>query len=90
MSDGEVALAIAAFESALRVDHPDLPRLVHRLERRHALNAVGVAALLAIGSLLLVAGLGTSSLTLWALGLGALGLSVVLDRTYQRRLRQAR
>jgi hypothetical protein len=89
MNDEEVGRAIAAFESALKVDHSDLSRRFDRLGRRHAVNAVVVAALLAIGTVLLTIGLGAFSFTLWALGFGALGLSVVVNQTYHWRLRRA-
>jgi hypothetical protein len=90
MNDEEVGRAIAAFESALRMDQSGLPRRFDRLARRHAVNAVVVAALLAIGAVLLTLAVGAASFTLWALAFGALGLSLVVDRTHQRRLRRAR
>ncbi len=90
MNDDEVAWTIAAFESAMKVDDSDLPRRFDRLERRHAVNAVVVAALLAIGAVLLAMSFGSISFTLWLLGLGALALAAVVDRTYHWRMRRAR
>jgi Flp pilus assembly protein TadB len=90
MNDGEVARSIAAFEQALEVDDPAFVRRLDRLERRDAMHAVVVAALLAIGAVLITTGLGATSFIVWALGLAMLVLSVVVDVRYQRRLRRTR
>lgn len=90
MNDKEVARSIAAFEQALEVDDPAFMRRVDRLERGDAAHAVVVFTLLALGAVLVTTGLATTSLMVWALGLGLLALSAVVDLRYQRRLRRTR
>lgn len=90
MNDREVTRSIAAFEQALEVDDPAFVRRVDRLERADAAHAVVVFALLALGAVLVTTGLATTSFVVWALGLGMLALSVVVDVRYQRRLRRTR
>jgi len=90
MNDDEVAQTFAALRKALEMDDPDLRRRLIRLERRDGVNAAVVTTLLAIGAVLVATGLGATSFIVWALGLGALALAVVVDHTYQRRMRRTR
>lgn len=90
MNDREVARSIAAFEKALELDDPAFVRRVGRLERGDTTHAVVVVSLLALGAVLVTTGLATTSLMVWAVGLGMLVLSAVVDLRYQRRLRRTR
>jgi hypothetical protein len=88
MTDDEVAQSIAALECALSVEDPVFVRRLRQAHRRDALHALLVGTLLAIGAVLLTAGLATRSAVIWIIGIGALVISVVLDGAYQRRLRR--
>ena len=90
MNEEEVVRAIEALEDTLEVDDPDLSRRLERLQRGDTVHTVVVFTLLAISAVLIATGLGAVSFTIWALGLGALGLSAVIHRTYQWRLGRTR
>jgi TRAP-type mannitol/chloroaromatic compound transport system permease large subunit len=88
MEDSQVALAIAVLEQALAEDDPGLSRRLDRLERRTAWHFATVFVLLVLGTVLIAAGLGTASAPAWLGGVGALVLSVVVDRWNEWRLRR--
>lgn len=85
MNDEQVGRAIDELERALVADDPGF---VHRIRRTQRLETVHVAAvfvLLAAGVVLLTAGLASTAVVPWALGLASMVLAVVVDEVHKRR-----
>jgi hypothetical protein len=85
MNDEQIGRAIDELERALVIDDPEFVhriRKVHRLETAHV---VAVFVLLAAGLVLLTAGLASTAVVPWALGLASLLLAVVVDEVHKRR-----
>lgn len=89
MSDEDVAWAIAALEREFEWQDAEFRRHFQRLQRHGAVNAAVVAVLLGLAALLFALGLTATSLILWILGGGTLGLSLGVNECYQWRLRRA-
>jgi hypothetical protein len=88
MLDDEVRRAIADIERGLRTSDPQFVARFDRLERRRAIMAAAIGALLAASAALLTVGLAMTSPWAWASALLALVGAVVADHYRARLLRQ--
>jgi hypothetical protein len=87
MNDEQVGRAIEEIERALTIEDPAFLQRLRRVQRNEIVHVVAVFALLAIGVVLLTAGLATAAVIPWATGLAALALAVVVDQVYGRHSR---
>jgi Protein of unknown function (DUF3040) len=88
MLDDEVRRAIADIERNVQTSDPQFVARFDGLERRRAIMAAAIGALLAASAALLTVGLAMTSPWAWASGLLALVGAVVVDHYRARLLRQ--
>jgi Protein of unknown function (DUF3040) len=88
MNNDRFSEAIDHIECGLRREDPAFVQRIRHLERRDDMTALSVFALMAVGAVLLIAGLATLSWPAWAAGLFALVTSVVADEHHKRSLRR--
>jgi hypothetical protein len=88
MNNDRFTEAIGDIERGLRREDPAFVQRIRHLQRRDDLTAICVFALIAVGAVLLIAGLATLLWPAWAAGLFALASSVVADEHHKRNLRR--
>jgi len=88
MNNDRFTDAIDDIEACLRREDPAFVQRIRHLQRRDDLTTLTVFALMAVGAVLLIAGLATLSWPAWAAGLFALATSVVADEHHKRNLRR--
>jgi hypothetical protein len=87
MNDEQVGRQIDDIERALRAEDPAFVHRVRNVQRKDAVNVLVVSVLLAVGAVLLTAGLATRALIPWLAGLVALIAAVLTDDHHKRTLR---
>ena len=85
MNDEQIGRAIDELERALVVDDPGFVQRIRHVQRRETVHVVAVFVLLGAGMVLLTAGLASTAVVPWALGLASLLFAVVVDEVHKRR-----
>jgi hypothetical protein len=85
MNDEQVGRAIDELEHALAIDDPGFVQRIRNVRRRETAHDVTVFVLLAAGVVLLTAGLASTAVVPWALGLASFLLAVAVDEVHKRR-----
>jgi hypothetical protein len=85
MNDEQIGRAIDELERALVVDDPGFVQRIRHVHRRETAHVVAVFVLLGAGMVLLTAGLASTAVVPWALGLASFVLAVVVDEVHKRR-----
>ena len=88
MLNDDQTRAIADIETGLGIDDPELARRFSRTARRNATVEIVTYALLAVGAVILVTGLGTNILGLIVAGVVPMFCAVALYAYWQRTLRR--
>ena len=89
MDEDQVSRAIEDIEHGLRREDPALVQRLRHLQRQDDAAVLSVFVLLTAGAVLLSLGLATLSWPIWAAGLAALAVSVLVDEQRKRILGRA-